>query len=224
VIASLNGTTRGGWLEYARDIAQAGADALELNVYSIPSSGEEDASTLESRTIELVRELKATVPMKVAVKLSPFYTSLPHFASRLERVGADGLVLFNRFYQPDIDPEGLALKSQLQLSTSAELPLRLQWLALLKDRVRCSLAATGGVHDGRDAIKAVMAGADAVQLVSTLLHGGPSRLRVILTEMIEWMEEHVYESLAQMKGSMSRAACPDPSVYERANYMQVLQG
>jgi dihydroorotate dehydrogenase (fumarate) len=224
VIASLNGTTRGGWLEYAREIAQAGADALELNVYSIPSSGEEDSVAIEGRTVELVRELKATVPMKVAVKLSPFYTSLPHFASRLERVGADGLLLFNRFYQPDIDPEGLALKSQLQLSTSAELPLRLQWLALLKDRVRCSLAATGGIHDGRDAVKAVMAGADAVQLVSTLLHGGPTRLRVVLTEMIEWMEEHVYESLAQMKGSMSRAACPDPSVYERANYMQVLQG
>ena len=224
VIASLNGTTRGGWLEYAREIAEAGADALELNVYSIPSSGEEDAAILEGRTVELVRDLKSTVRIPVAVKLSPFYTSLPHFVSRLERVGADGLVLFNRFYQPDIDPEGLALKSQLQLSTSAELPLRLQWLALLKDRARCSLAATGGIHDGRDAIKAVMAGADAVQLVSALMHGGPSHLRVVLSQMIEWMEEHVYESLAQMKGSMSRAACPDPSVYERANYMQVLQG
>src|SRR6185503_3811504 len=178
VIASLNGTSRGGWLEYGREIAQAGAD-----------------------------ELKATVKIPVAVKLSPFYTSLPHFVSRLESVGVDGVVLFNRFYQPDIDPEGLALKSQLQLSTSAELPLRLQWLALLKDRARCSLAATGGIHDGRDAVKAVMAGADAVQLVSALLHGGPARLQVVLTEMIGWMEEHVYESLAQMKGSMSRAAC-----------------
>ena len=224
VIASLNGTSRGGWLEYGREIAQAGADALELNVYSIPSSGDENAAAIEGRTVELVRELKATVKIPVAVKLSPFYTSLPHFVSRLESVGVDGVVLFNRFYQPDIDPEGLALKSQLQLSTSAELPLRLQWLALLKDRARCSLAATGGIHDGRDAVKAVMAGADAVQLVSALLHGGPARLQVVLTEMIEWMEEHVYESLAQMKGSMSRAACPDPSVYERANYMLVLQG
>ena len=224
VIASLNGTSRGGWLEYGREIAQAGADALELNVYSIPSSGDENAAAIEGRTVELVRELKATVKIPVAVKLSPFYTSLPHFVSRLESVGVDGVVLFNRFYQPDIDPEGLALKSQLQLSTSAELSLRLQWLALLKDRARCSLAATGGIHDGRDAVKAVMAGADAVQLVSALLHGGPARLQVVLTEMIEWMEEHVYESLAQMKGSMSRAACPDPSVYERANYMLVLQG
>lgn len=224
VIASLNGTSRGGWLEYGREIAQAGADALELNVYSIPSSGDENAAAIEGRTVELVRELKATVKIPVAVKLSPFYTSLPHFVSRLESVGVDGVVLFNRFYQPDIDPEGLALKSQLQLSTSAELPLRLQWLALLKDRARCSLAATGGIHDGRDAVKAVMAGADAVQLVSALLHGGPARLQVVLTEMIGWMEEHVYESLAQMKGSMSRAACPDPSVYERANYMLVLQG
>src|SRR6185436_10528150 len=224
VIASLNGTSRGGWLEYGREIAQAGADALELNVYSIPSSGDENAAAIEGRTVELVRELKATVKIPVAVKLSPFYTSLPHFVSRLESVGVDGVVLFNRFYQPDIDPEGLALKSQLQLSTSAELPLRLQWLALLKDRARCSLAATGGIHDGRDAVKAVMAGADAVQLVSALLHGGPARLQVVLTEMIGWMEEHVYESLAQMKGSMSRAACPDPSVYERANYILVLQG
>ena len=224
VIASLNGTSRGGWLEYGREIAQAGADALELNVYSIPSSGDENAAAIEGRTVELVRELKATVKIPVAVKLSPFYTSLPHFVSRLESVGVDGVVLFNRFYQPDIDPEGLALKSQLQLSTSAELPLRLQWLALLKDRARCSLAATGGIHDGRDAVKAVMAGADAVQLVSALLHGGPARLQVVLTEMIRWMEEHVYESLAQMKGSMSRAACPDPSVYERANYILVLQG
>jgi dihydroorotate dehydrogenase (fumarate) len=224
VIASLNGTICGGWLEYAREIVQAGADALELNVYSIPSSPEDDAGTLERRTAELVRELKQTVQIPVAVKLSPFYTSLPHFVSQLEKAGADGLVLFNRFYQPDIDPEGLALRSQLQLSTSAELPLRLQWLALLKDRVRCSLAATGGIHDGRDAVKAVMAGADAVQLVSELLHGGAPRLRTVLTEMIEWMEEHVYESLAQMKGSMSRAACPDPAVYERANYMLVLQG
>ena len=224
VIASLNGTTRGGWLEYARAIVQAGASALELNVYSVPCATEDAAADIEDRTLELVRELRSAISIPLAVKLSPFYTSLPHFVGRLEKVGADGLVLFNRFYQPDIDPEGLALHSQLPLSSSAELPLRLQWLALLKDRVRTSLAVTGGVHNGRDAIKAVMAGADAVQLVSTLIRYGAPRLRTVLDEMTAWMDEHVYESLAQLKGSMSRASCPDPAVYERANYMLVLQG
>jgi dihydroorotate dehydrogenase (fumarate) len=224
VIASLNGTTRGGWLEYARAIVQAGASALELNVYSVPCSTEEAAADVESSTVELVRELKASISIPLAVKLSPFYTSLPHFVSKLEQAGADGLVLFNRFYQPEIDPEGLALKSDLRLSTPAELPLRLQWLALLRDHVRGSLAVTGGVHNGRDAVKAVMAGADAVQLVSTLVRHGVPRLRSVLDEMTEWMEEHVYESLAQLKGSMSLGSCPDPAAYERANYMLVLQG
>jgi dihydroorotate dehydrogenase (fumarate) len=224
VIASLNGTTRGGWLEYARAIVQAGASALELNVYSVPCSTEDSAADVESRTIELVRELKSSISIPLAVKLSPFYTSLPHFVTRLEQAGADGLVLFNRFYQPEIDPEGLALKSDLRLSTPAELPLRLQWLALLRDHVRGSLAVTGGVHNGRDAVKAVMAGADAVQLVSALVRHGAPRLRSVLDEMTEWMEEHVYESLAQLKGSMSLASCPDPAAYERANYMLVLQG
>jgi dihydroorotate dehydrogenase (fumarate) len=224
VIASLNGTTRGGWLKYAHAIVQAGASALELNVYSVPCSTEDAAADVESRTVELVRELRSSISIPLAVKLSPFYTSLPHFVTRLEQVGADGLVLFNRFYQPEIDPEGLALKSDLRLSTPAELPLRLQWLALLRDHVRGSLAVTGGVHNGRDAVKAVMAGADAVQLVSTLVRHGAPRLRSVLDEMTEWMEEHVYESLAQLKGSMSLASCPDPAAYERANYMLVLQG
>jgi len=223
VIASLNGTTPGGWLEYAKGIAQAGADALELNVYGVPCLADESAEDIEGRTLEVLRALKAAVTIPVAVKLSPFYTSLPHFVSRLEQAGVDGLVIFNRFYQPDIDPEGLALNRELHLSSSAELPLRLQWLALLKDQVRASLAVTGGVHNGRDAIKAVMAGADAVQLVSALLRHGPSRLRHVHDEMSDWMEEHEYESLAQMKGSMSRASCPDPRVYERANYMLMLQ-
>jgi dihydroorotate dehydrogenase (fumarate) len=224
VIASLNGTSLGGWLEYGRAIAQAGADALELNVYAVPCSTDEDAASIEARTVELLKALKASVTIPVAVKLSPFYTSLPHFVKQLEGAGADGLVLFNRFYQPDIDPESLSLNRDLRLSTPAELPLRLQWLALLHDRVQCSLAITGGVHDGRDALKAVMAGADAVQLVSALLRHGPGRLGAVLAEMIDWLEEHEYASLAQMKGSMSRASCPDPTVYERANYMLTLQG
>jgi dihydroorotate dehydrogenase (fumarate) len=224
VIASLNGTSVGGWLEYARAIEQAGADALELNVYGVPCAPDESAEDIEGRTVELLRTLKSAVRIPVAVKLSPFYTSLPHFVGRLEQAGVDGLILFNRFYQPDIDPEGLNLNRELHLSNSAELPLRLQWLALLRDRVRTSLAVTGGVHTGRDAVKAVMAGADAVQLVSALLRHGPSRLRQVRDEMTDWMEQHEYESLAQMKGSMSRATCPDPSVYERANYMLMLQG
>ncbi|HET7295066.1 MAG TPA: dihydroorotate dehydrogenase-like protein [Vicinamibacteria bacterium] len=223
VIASLNGTTLGGWLGYARAMEQAGADALELNVYAVPSAPEDSAADIENRTVEMLRALKAALGIPVAVKLSPFYTSLPHFVGRLETAGLDGLVLFNRFYQPDIDPENLDLNRELRLSSSVELPLRLQWLALLKDRVRCSLAVTGGVHDGRDAVKAVMAGADAVQMVSALLRHGPSHLRRVRDEMIAWMYEHDYTSLAQMKGSMSRASCPDPSVYERANYMLMLQ-
>jgi dihydroorotate dehydrogenase (fumarate) len=223
VIASLNGTSLGGWLTYARDMEQAGADALELNVYAVPSSPEESAVDIEGRTLEMLRALKAKVRIPVAVKLSPFYTSLPHFAHRLQMAGVDGLVLFNRFYQPDIDPENLSLNRDLHLSTSAELPLRLQWLGFLRDVARCSLAVTGGVHDGRDAVKAVMAGADAVQMVSALLRHGPSYLRRVRDEMIAWMHEHEYTSLAQMKGSMSRTSCPDPSVYERANYMLMLQ-
>ena len=224
VIASLNGTTPGGWLKYARGIMHAGADALELNVYGVPCLAEESAEDIERRTVDVLLALKSEVRIPVAVKLSPFYTSLPHFVSRLEQAGASGLVLFNRFYQPDIDPDGLSLNSELHLSTSAELPLRLQWLALLKDRVHASLAVTGGVQNGRDAVKAVMAGADAVQMVSALLRHGPSRLRQALDEMTDWMEEHEYVSLAQMKGSMSRSSCPDPAVYERANYMLMLQG
>jgi dihydroorotate dehydrogenase (fumarate) len=223
VIASLNGTSLGGWLGYARAMEQAGADALELNVYSVPAAPEDSAADIEERTIEMLRALKAAIGIPVAVKLSPFYTSLPHFVSGLEIAGVDGLVLFNRFYQPDIDPENLDLNRELRLSTAGELPLRLQWLALLKDRVACSLAVTGGVHDARDAVKAVMAGADAVQMVSALLRHGPMHLRRVRDEMVNWMHEHDYTSLAQMKGSMSRASCPDPAVYERANYMMMLQ-
>jgi dihydroorotate dehydrogenase (fumarate) len=223
VIASLNGTTRGGWLAYAKHMEQAGADALELNVYAIPTDPATDGAALETRTVEMLRDVKAHVRVPVAAKLSPFYSAFAHFAHRLDEAGADGLVLFNRFYQPDIDPEELHARPSLHLSDSSELPLRLRWLAVLSGRLRASLAVTGGVHTGLDAIKAVMAGAHAVQVVSALLKRGPEHLAVLREEMARWMEEHEYESLRQMQGSMNLLACPDPSVYERANYMLMLQ-
>jgi len=223
VIASLNGTTLGGWLGYAKAIEQAGADALELNVYGIQADFEESALDVEARTLEMVKAVKKSVRMPVAVKLSPFYTSLAHFAKQLDAAGADALVLFNRFYQPDIDPDGLTTLRALQLSSSAELSLRLRWLAVLSNRIRPTLAVTGGVHTAVDAIKALMAGAHAVQMVSALLQRGPHYLATVRERVSAWMAEHEYESLSQMQGSMNLEMCPDPSAYERANYMITLQ-
>jgi dihydroorotate dehydrogenase (fumarate) len=224
VIASLNGTTLGGWLGYARSIEQAGADALELNLYALPASFEESSQQIEDRSVEMLRELKRSVRIPVAVKLSPFYTALPHFAGRLDAAGADGLVLFNRFYQPDIDPDALEATHRLALSTPSELPLRLRWLAILSGHVKASLAVTGGVHGAVDAVKALMSGAHAVQLVSSLLRAGPEHLKRIREDTVAWMREHEYESIDAMRGCMNFEACPDPAVYERANYMLVLQG
>jgi dihydroorotate dehydrogenase (fumarate) len=223
VIASLNGTSLGGWLNHAKAIEQAGADALELNVYAVPSDPETSALEIEDRSVEMLRSVKSGIGIPVAVKLSPFYTSLPHFARRLDQAGADGLVLFNRFYQPDIDPETLETERHLFLSGSSELPLRLQWLALLRGKLRASLAVTGGVQGAPDALKALMAGADVVQMVSALLRSGPEYLKRVRQETIAWMEDHEYESLAQLRGSMSLEACPDAGVYQRANYMLMLQ-
>jgi len=224
VIASLNGTTLGGWLDYARSMEQAGADALELNVYSLPTDPQVSGQELEDRTVEMLRALKQKIRIPVAVKLSPFYTAPAHFARRLDEAGADGLVLFNRFYQPDIDPENLEASRHLTLSSPAELPLRLRWLAILSGRLKASLAVTGGVHGAVDAVKAIMAGAHAVQMVSALLRGGPEYIRRVREETVGWMQDHEYESLDQMRGSMSLHSCPDPGVYERANYMLMLQG
>lgn len=223
VIASLNGSTLGGWLSYAKAMEQAGADALELNVYALATDPSEDAGAIEDRTLEMLKAVKAGVRIPVAVKLSPFYTSLSHFAKRLDEAGADALVLFNRFYQPDIDVEELQVERALYLSNPSELPLRLRWLAILSGRLRASLAVSGGVHSALDAVKAVMTGADAVQVVSALLQRGPAYLKTLRLELARWLEEHEYESLRQMHGSMNLLACPDPKVYERANYMLVLQ-
>lgn len=224
VIASLNGTTPAGWLHHGKLMQEAGADALELNVYYIPTDAKETAADVEKRTLEIVRAVKSEVKIPVSVKLSPFFSSLAHFAVELEAAGADGLVLFNRFFQPDINVEELVAEPSLQLSGPADLLLRLRWLAVLHGHLKGSLAVTGGVHDGIGALKAVMAGADAVQMVSALLIHGPERLAQTRASLAEWLEEHEYESLAQARGSMSLLKCPNPQAFTRANYMRILNG
>jgi dihydroorotate dehydrogenase (fumarate) len=222
VIGSLNGTTPGGWVDSARLIEQAGADALELNVYFLATDPEETGAEVETRLLDLVHTVRQAVRLPLAVKLSPFYSSVVNLASELEARGADGLVLFNRFYQPDIEIERLEAMPTLRLSDSDELLLRLRWAAILSGRVRASIAITGGVHTAHDAIKAIMAGAHAVQVVSALLRHGPGQLRVIREGMAAWLQDHGYESVTQMRGSMGLQTCPDPAAYERANYLRVL--
>ena len=223
VVGSLNGYTMGGWLEYAKLIEQAGADALELNVFVLGSNPSESGAQIELRTVQMVQAVRKAVRIPIAVKLSPFYTSLAHFASKLDEVGVEGLVVFNRFYQPDIDVEELQVRRQVHLSSSAELPLRLTWLAMLSPKVKASLAVSGGVHTVVDVVQSIMAGAHAVQLVSCLLKRGPSYLGTLRQELTQWLEEHEYHSLRQAQGSMNLEACPDPMVYSRANYMLLLQ-
>jgi dihydroorotate dehydrogenase (fumarate) len=222
VIASLNGRTISGWLDYARLIELAGADALELNVYHLATQVRETPGSIEDQICEVARAVREAVQLPLAVKLSPFFTSLPHLAMNLRTTGIDGLVLFNRFYQPDIDVNELRVVPQLHLSDSTELLLRLRWLAILSGRCTTSLAACGGVHTATDVIKAVMAGAHAVQIVSVLLRHGPGYIRVLLEQLKVWMEEHEYESIGQMRGRMNLANCPDPAAFERENYMRVL--
>jgi len=223
VIASLNGSTRGGWLRYAKYMVEAGADALELNIYGVAADPNESGGAIEDRMVEMVEAVHNTIEVPVAVKLSAYFTSMAHLARRLDEAGVAGLVLFNRFYQPDIDIENLEVQRSLRLSDSSVLLLRLRWLAILAGRVRCSLAISGGVHTVEDVIKSIMAGADAVQMVSALLRGGPERLQQLRQELAEWLEKHEYESLEQMKRSMSLLRCPDPKAYERGNYVHVLQ-
>lgn len=224
VIASLNGITPAGWLHHGKLMEQAGADALELNIYYLATDPAESAAAVEKRTLDIVRTVTSEVKIPVAVKLSPFFSSLAHFAVELEAAGADGLVLFNRFFQPDLDVEALEAVPSLQLSGSSDLLLRLRWLAILHGRLKGSLAVTGGVHTGQDALKAVMAGASAVQMVSALLLHGPERLSQVRAELAEWLEEHEYESLRQALGSMSLQKCPNPQAFTRANYMRILNG
>ena len=223
VIASLNGTHGGRWLNYASMIEEAGADALELNLYLLATDAETDAATLEQRLIEMIADVKRRIEIPVAVKLSPFFTALAHAGGRMAKAGADALVVFNRFYQADLDAENLQAVRSLHLSTSEELLLRLRWLAILSSQLDTPLAVTGGVHSGLDAVKAVMSGASAVQVVSALLQHGPQHLATIRQEFTDWLESHEYESVAQMCGSMNLERSPDPAAYERANYIQVLK-
>jgi dihydroorotate dehydrogenase (fumarate) len=222
VIGSLNGFSLSGWLRYAKLIQQAGADALELNVYHVTTQASETSDAIEMRIREIAREVRQAVKIPVAVKLSPFFTSLPNLARELRTVGVDGLVLFNRFYQPDIDLDLLSVMPKLHLSDSSELLLRVRWLAILSGRSTASLACSGGVHTATDAIKAIMAGAHAVQVVSALLKHGTGHLKTMLNELIAWMIDNEYESVRQMQGSLSLARCPDPASFERGNYMRVL--
>ncbi len=223
IIGSLNGSTPGGWTDYAAKMAEAGAAAVELNIYDLSTDPATSGAEIEERAVEIVRAVDETVALPIAVKLSPFYSSLPHLAKRLVAAGADGLVVFNRFYQPDIDIEELDVYPNLRLSTADELRLRLRWLAILFGQVEGSLACTGGAHSAVDVIKAVMAGADVVQLVSALLIHGPDHVGRTLEAVEFWMREHEYESLAQMRGSMSLARTPNPKGFVRANYMKMLE-
>lgn len=223
VVASLNGNTLGGWLKYAELIQQAGANALELNLYSLATDPERSGDAIELEAIQIIDQIKARVSIPIAVKLSPFYTSLSAFAKRLDKAGADAIVIFNRFYQPDIDVENLDVEPVLTLSDSSELLLRLRWLAILSGQIEADLAATGGVHTAIDAVKAVMCGAGVTQIVSALLQHGPSHLKTIKFQFETWLQEHDYDSLSQMRGNMSLQRCPNPKTFERANYMKVLE-
>jgi dihydroorotate dehydrogenase (fumarate) len=222
VIGSLNGTTPSGWLEYAKLIQEAGAAALELNVYHLATDFGESGASVEERILATASAVKAAVSIPVAVKLSPFFSSLPHLARSLEERGIEALVLFNRFYQPDIDAEALEVVPRLELSSSSEVRMRLRWTALLAGRIRSDIAISGGIHTVEDAVKGLMCGATVLQLVSVILRGGPAKLRDLASGLGRWLEDHEYESLAQLRGSMSLSRCPDPAAFERANYMRVL--
>jgi len=222
IIASLNGSTLGGWTDYASKIQQAGADALELNIYSIPTDFHLAAADIEKTYLDIVRAVKAAVTIPVAVKLSPFFTNFANMAHRLAEAGANGLVLFNRFYQPDIDLETLEVKPNVLLSTPMAMRLPLRWIAILHGRVPVSLAATSGIHRATDALKMLMAGADVTMMCSALLRHGPQHVATVRRDLIAWMQEHEYESVAQLKGSLSQKKCADPTAFERAQYMRAL--
>lgn len=222
VIASLNGNTLGGWTDYSLALQQAGADALELNIYHLPANPAQDSQIVELQYLDIVRTVKSKINIPLTVKLSPQFSSPLHFAKQLQLAGADGIALFNRFYQADIDLDNLQIVPKLELSTSAEALLRIRWTALMFGRTDLSLAVTGGFHQMPDVLKALLAGADVVHLCSALLQAGPSRIRQILQDLQHWLAEHEYQSIQQLKGSVSHQHAINPSDYERANYLQVL--
>lgn len=222
IIASLNGVSRGGWLEYARLMEQAGADAIELNIYSIVTDPAISGSEVEKEYIDLVRQLKRSIRIPLAVKLSPFFSAPANMGVRLDEAHVDGIVLFNRFYQPDFDIEHMEISPSLSLSRPEELLLRLHWTAILCGHVRADLGITGGVHSSRDLIKSILAGAKVAFMTSALLCNGVHHAAHVLTELDRWLDEHEYRSVQQMCGSMSQEAVPDPSAFDRGNYMKVL--
>jgi dihydroorotate dehydrogenase (fumarate) len=223
VIGSLNGTREGAWVNYASLIEEAGVDALELNLYFLATDLDVTAAEIEDRCVRIVKAVRERIKIPLAVKLSPYFTALPQFAKRLVEAGADGLVLFNRFYQPDIDTDELDVRPKLDLSNSPELRLRLRWLALLSGRLDADLSVSGGVHTGIDMVKSLMAGSHSIQMVSGLLLNGPSQIDEALGELTHWMEEKEYASLDELRGCLNYLRCPDPEALERANYMRVLK-
>jgi dihydroorotate dehydrogenase (fumarate) len=223
VIASLNGTSLGGWTEYARTLVDAGAAALELNVYAPAVAVDDVAESVEARTADLVAAVRSEVTVPLAVKLLPYYTAVANVAARVVAAGADGLVLFNRFAQPDLDLDTLTVAPRLPLSTPVELRLRLQWIALLHGRIAASLAASGGVHDALDVVRVLLAGGDVAMSTSALLQHGPGHVRTLVAGLTDWLAEHEYESVAQLRGSMSAHAVPDPDAYARAGYVETIR-
>ncbi len=222
IIASLNGAAIGGWIDYAKKIQQAGADALELNVYFIPTEMERTSLEIEQNYIDIVKAVKSVVSIPVAMKLSPFFSNMANMAKRLDQAGVNGLVLFNRFYQPDINLETLEVQTNVNLSTPQSMRLPLRWLAIIYGRVKADLAATSGIHSARDVLKILMVGADVAMLCSVLLKRGIDVIREIETGMSEWMTEHDYQSVRQLQGSMSQKYCSDPTAFERAQYMRAV--
>jgi dihydroorotate dehydrogenase (fumarate) len=222
VIASLNGISAGGWAHYARELADAGADAIEVNEYRVAADPDRDAAAVEDEVVAVVEHVREAVEVPIAIKLAPYFSSLPNLAQRIVAAGAQGLVLFNRFYQPDLDLRTLAATPHLVLSTSDELRLPLRWVGLLRHRVRCDLALSTGVHTAEDALKALLVGADAVMMTSAVLENGPGRISEVEAGMRAWLDEHEYTSVAQALGSAAWATGPDPTGFERANYLSVL--
>ncbi len=222
VIASLNGISKGGWTRYAQLMEEAGADGIELNVYHVPTDPLVNSGAVQQMYLDLVREVKSTVKIPVAVKMMHFFSSIPYMAAQLDQAGADALVMFNRFYQPDIDLENLEVVANLTLSSSYELRLRLRWAAILFGKIKADMALTGGVHSAEDVVKSMMVGAKAAQMASVLLHNGVHYLGDILVDLRRWLETHEYDSIKQMQGSMSQLHVANPAAFERANYMKVL--
>ena len=222
IIASLNCTTLGGWISYARRIAEAGADALELNIYKIPTCTEITGSTIEDVYTDTVRSVRAATKIPLAVKLSPYFSSLANMAASLDALNVDGLVLFNRFYQPDIDLEKMEVAPNLTLSTPADMRLPLHWIGILYGKIRANLAATSGIYQAQDVIKLVMAGADVTMLCSALMRHGITHIQRIEMDLAAWLQEHGHKSLRELKGIMSQQNCPDPSAFERAQYVRGL--